>query len=175
MLIGVAAMLVSERALNAGFIRAENKKDAWFARTNRAFVRAVAGFAAFFAHRSLHSRAFVSVVALWFERAFAIAALVLRRREAQSAFVGRAAAFAAPLHSRQSFRLWPFGSSVPWQLLHLCSGHATLKALLWVVLPHSLHGVHPDAECPDAPHLLHTRNLQLADFCLCPGCLHSVQ
>ena len=80
------------------FIRAENGKDAWFARTNRAFVRAVAGFAAFFAHRSLHSRAVVSVVALWFERALAmlpIAALVLRTREAQSAFVGRAAAFAA--------------------------------------------------------------------------------
>ena len=39
----------------------------------------------------------------------------------------------------QSPRLRPFGSSVPWQLLHLCSGHAKLKALLWVVLPHSLH------------------------------------
>ena len=35
-----------------------------------------------------------------------------------------------------SFRLWPFGSSVPWQLVQLCSGHAKLKALLWVVLPH---------------------------------------
>ncbi len=55
----------------------------------------IAGFAAFFAHRSLHSRAVVSVVALCFERAFAIGALVLRTREAQSAFVGRAAAFAA--------------------------------------------------------------------------------
>ena len=75
-------------------------KTTCIARTNRAFVRAVAGFAAFFAHRSLHSRAVVSVVALWFERAFAIGALVLRTREAQSAFVGRAAAFAAPLHSR---------------------------------------------------------------------------
>ncbi len=60
----------------------------------------MAEFAAFFAHRSLHSRAVVSVVALWFERALAIGALVLRTREAQSAFVGRAAAFAAPLHSR---------------------------------------------------------------------------
>ena len=39
----------------------------------------------------------------------------------------------------QSFRLWPFGSSVPSQLVHWCSGHAKLKALLWVVLPHSLH------------------------------------
>ena len=39
-------------------------------------------------------------MALWFERAFAIAALVLRTREAKSAFVGCAAAFAAPLHSR---------------------------------------------------------------------------
>ena len=75
-------------------------KTTCIARTNRAFVRAVAGFAAFFAHRSLHSRAVVSVVALWFERALAIGALVLRTREAQSAFVGRAAAFAAPLHSR---------------------------------------------------------------------------
>ena len=75
-------------------------KTTCIARTNRAFVRAVAGFAAFFAHRSLHSRAVVSVVALWFERAFAIGALVLRTREAQSAFVGRAAAFAASLHSR---------------------------------------------------------------------------
>ena len=75
-------------------------KTTCIARTNRAFVRAVAGFAAFFAHRSLHSRAVVSVVALWFERALAIGALVLRTREAQCAFVGRAAAFAAPLHSR---------------------------------------------------------------------------
>ena len=72
-------------------------KTTCIARTNRAFVRVVADF---FAHRSLHSRAVVSVVALWFERAFAIGALVLRTREAQSAFVGRAAAFAAPLHSR---------------------------------------------------------------------------
>ena len=75
-------------------------KTTCIARTNRAFVRAVAGFAAFFAHRSLHSRAVVSVVALWFDGAFAIGALVLRTREAQSAFVGRAAAFAASLHSR---------------------------------------------------------------------------
>jgi hypothetical protein len=75
-------------------------KTTCIARTNRAFVRAVAGFAAFFAHRSLHSRAVVSVVAFWFERAFAIGALVLWTCEAQSAFVGRAAAFAALLHSR---------------------------------------------------------------------------
>ena len=75
-------------------------KTTCIARTNRAFVRAVAGFAAFFAHRSLHSRAVVSVVALWFERALAIGALVLRTREAQSAFVGRAATFVASLHSR---------------------------------------------------------------------------
>ena len=75
----------------------------------------------------------------------------------------------------QSFRLCPFGSSVPLQLVHLCSGHAKLLALLWVVLPHSLHGVHSDAECPDAPHLLHTRNLHPARFCRCPGSLHSVQ
>ncbi len=75
-------------------------KTTCIARTNRAFVRAVADFAAFFAHRSLHSRAVVSVVALWFERALAIGALVLRTREAHSAFVSRAAAFAASLHSR---------------------------------------------------------------------------
>ncbi len=72
-------------------------KTTWIARTNRAFVRAVAGFAAFLAHRSLHSRAIVSVVALRLQRALAIGALVLRTREAQSAFVGRAA---ASLHSR---------------------------------------------------------------------------
>ena len=60
----------------------------------------MAGFAAFFAHRSLHSRTIVSVVALRFERAFAIGAFVLRTRDAQSALVGRAATFAAPLHSR---------------------------------------------------------------------------
>ena len=75
-------------------------KTTCIARTNRAFVRAVAGFAAFFAHRSLHSRAVVSVVALWFERAFAIGALVFRTGEALGAFVGRATAFAAPLHSK---------------------------------------------------------------------------
>ena len=82
-----------------------------------------------------------------------------------------------PFIRRQSFRLWPFGSSVPWQLVHLCSGHAKLKALLWVVLPHALHPVcvHSVAECPDIPHLLHTRNLQPARFCRCPGSLHSVQ
>ena len=39
-------------------------------------------------------------MALWFERAFAIGARVLRTREAQSALVGRATAFAAFLHSR---------------------------------------------------------------------------
>ncbi len=75
-------------------------KTTCIARTNRAFVRAVAGFAAFFAHRRLHSRAVVSVVALWFERAFAMGALVLRTRKAQSAVVGRAATFVASLHSR---------------------------------------------------------------------------
>ena len=77
-----------------------SSKTTCIAWTNGAFVRAVAGFTAFVAHRSLHSRAVVSVVALWFERAFAIGALVLRTREAQSALVGRATAFAAPLHSR---------------------------------------------------------------------------
>ena len=58
-------------------------------------ARAVAGFAAFFAHRSLHSRAIILVVALRLERALAIDALVFWTRNAQSAFVGRAAAFAA--------------------------------------------------------------------------------
>ena len=74
-----------------------SSKATCIARTNGAFVRAVAGFAAY---RSLHSRAFVSVVALWFKRAFAIGALVLRTREAQRAFVSRAATFVASLHSR---------------------------------------------------------------------------
>ncbi len=55
-----------------------------------AFVGRAATFVA-----SLHSRAVVSVVALWFERAIAIGALVLWTRDAQSAFVVRAAAFAA--------------------------------------------------------------------------------
>ena len=72
-----------------------SSKATCIAWTNGAFVRAVAGFAAFFAHRSLHSRAVVSVVALRFERSFAIAALVFWTREAHSAFVSRAAAFAA--------------------------------------------------------------------------------
>ena len=49
-----------------------------------------AAFAAF-----LHSRATISVVALRLERALAIGAYVFRTRDAQSAFVGRAAAFAA--------------------------------------------------------------------------------
>jgi hypothetical protein len=30
----------------------------------------------------------------------------------------------------QSFRWWPFGSSVPWQLVHVCSGQAKLIAFL---------------------------------------------
>jgi hypothetical protein len=38
-----------------------------------------------------------------------------------------------------------------------------------VVLPHSLHGVHSDAECPDAPRLLQTRNLQHAQV-VCIAC-----
>ena len=39
-------------------------------------------------------------MALSFERAFAIGALVFRTREALGAFVGRAATFVASLHSR---------------------------------------------------------------------------
>ena len=69
-----------------------SSKTTCIARTNGAFVRAVPGFAAY---RAFHSRAVVSVVALRFERAFAIGALVFRTREAHSAFVSRAAAFAA--------------------------------------------------------------------------------
>ena len=72
-----------------------SSKTTCIARTNGAFVRAVAGFAAFVAYRGFHSRAVVSVVALRFERSFAIAALVFWTREAQSAFVCRAAAFSA--------------------------------------------------------------------------------
>ena len=71
-----------------------SSKTTCIARTNGAFVRAVAGFAAFVAYRDFHSRAVVSVVALRFESAFAISALVFRTREAHSAFVCRAAAFA---------------------------------------------------------------------------------
>ena len=58
-------------------------------RTSGAFVGAVAGFAAFVAYRGLHSRAVVSIMALRFERAFAIggSALVFRTREAHSAFL----------------------------------------------------------------------------------------
>ncbi len=60
----------------------------------------MAGFAAFVARRSLHSGAVVSVVALRFERAFAVAAFVFWTRKAQSGVVRRAAAFGASLHSR---------------------------------------------------------------------------
>ena len=72
-----------------------SSKTTCIARTNGAFVRAVAGFAAFVAYRDFHSRAVVSVVALRFESAFAISALVFRTRDVQSAYEGRAAAFAA--------------------------------------------------------------------------------
>ena len=137
-------------------------KATCIARTNRAFVRAVAGFAAFFAYRGFLSRAVISVVALRLEHAIAIAALVLRARKAQSAFVGRAAAFAASLPSGQLLQLWPCGSSVPPHLVHLWSEHAKLKALLWVVLPQS-------------SHLLHTRNLPSCSFCLCPCSLYGAQ
>ncbi len=72
-----------------------SSKTTCIARTNGAFVRAVAGFAAFVTYRGFHPRAIVSVVALRFERALTISALVFRTREAHSAFVTRAAAFAA--------------------------------------------------------------------------------
>ena len=68
--------------------------------TNGAFARAVTGFAAFVAYRGFHSRAVASVVALRFERAFAIGALVFWTRETQSAFVSRAATFVASMHLR---------------------------------------------------------------------------
>ena len=58
-----------------------------------------AGFAAYFAYRS-ESRAVVSVVAHRLERAFEIGALVFGTIEADSAFVGPAAAIAASLYSR---------------------------------------------------------------------------
>ena len=72
-----------------------SSKTTCIARTNGAFICAVAGFAAFVAYRGFHSRAVVSVVALRFESAFAIGALVFWTLEALSAFVSRAAAFAA--------------------------------------------------------------------------------
>ena len=77
-----------------------SSKTTCIARTNGAFVRAVAGFAAFVAYRGFHSRAVVSDVALRFDRAFAIGALVFWTRETQSAFVSRAATFVASMHSR---------------------------------------------------------------------------
>ena len=85
---------------NGAFVRAVAGFAAFVAYLNGAIVRTVAGFAAFVAYRGIHSRAVVSVVALRFERAFAIGALVFRTREALSAFVSRAAAFAASMHSR---------------------------------------------------------------------------
>ena len=85
---------------NGAFVRAVAGFAAFVAYLNGAIVRTVAGFAAFVAYRGIHSRAVVSVVALRFERAFAIGALVFWTREAESAFVSRAAAFAASMHSR---------------------------------------------------------------------------
>ena len=80
---------------NGTFVRYVAGFTAFVAYLIGAIVRTVAGFAAFVAYRGIHSRAVVSVVALRFEHAFAIGALVFRTREAHSAFVGRAAAFAA--------------------------------------------------------------------------------
>jgi len=85
---------------NGAFVRAVAGFTAFVAYLNGTIVRAVTGFAAFVAYRGIHSRAVVSVVALRFERAFAIGALVFETREALSAFVSRAAAFAAYMHSR---------------------------------------------------------------------------
>ena len=80
---------------NGAFVRAVADFAAFVAYLNGAIVCAMAGFTAFVAYRGFHSRAVVSVVSLRFEHAFAIGALVFRTREALSAFVGRAAAFAA--------------------------------------------------------------------------------
>ena len=80
---------------NGAFVRAVAGFAAFVAYLNGAIVRTVAGFAAFVAYRGFHSRAVVSVVALRFESAFAIGALVFWTLEALSAFVRRAAAFAA--------------------------------------------------------------------------------
>ena len=80
---------------NRAFVRAVAGLSAFVAYLNGAIVRTVAGFAAFVAYRGIHSRAVVSVVALRFERAFAIGALVFRTLEALSVFVSRAAACAA--------------------------------------------------------------------------------
>ena len=139
--------------------------------TNRAFVRAVAGFAAFFAHRSLHSRAVVSVMPFGSSVPSQLVNLCSGHARLK-ALLWVVLPHLLHLCIRwQSFRLWPFGSSVPWQLLHLCSGHSAFVGRAAAFVAWSTF----DAECHDAPHLLHTRNLQLADFCLCPGCLHSVQ
>ena len=86
---------------NGAFVRAVAGFAAFFfAHRARTFVRAVAGFTAFVAYRGFHSRAVVSVVSLRFEHALAIGALVFWTRETQSAFVSRAATFAASMHSR---------------------------------------------------------------------------
>ena len=72
-----------------------SSKATCIAWTNAAIVRAVAGFTAFVAYGGFRSRAVALVVALRFERASAIGALVFRTRETHGAFVSRAAAFAA--------------------------------------------------------------------------------
>ncbi len=112
-------------------------------------------------------------MALQLKRALAIAALVFRTREARSAFAGRAAAFAASLHLRAvasvDFDRFERPGAFAVAALVFRTRDAHFEALLWAVLPHSLHGVRSDADCPDAPHLLHTRNLQRARCCLCPA------
>ena len=116
-----------------------SSKTTCIAWTNRAFVRAVAGFAAFVAYRGLHSRAVGPVVALRFERAFAIGALVFWTRETQSAFVSRAATFVASMHSRALVsvvalrfeRAFAVGALVFWTreaLSAFVSGAATIAA-----------------------------------------------
>ena len=67
---------------NGTFVRYVAGFTAFVAYLIGAIVFTVAGFAAFVAYRGFHSRAVVSVVALRFERALAIGALVFRTREA---------------------------------------------------------------------------------------------
>ena len=85
---------------NRAFVRAVAGFTAFVAYLNAAIVFSVAGFAAFVAYRGFHSRAVGSDVALRFDRAFAIGSLVFWTRETQSAFVSGAATFVASMHSR---------------------------------------------------------------------------
>ncbi len=59
--------------------------------------------------------------------------------------------------------MWPFGSGVPWRLLRVCLGHATLKAGVCCqrsLHPACVHAVsslaHFESEYSAAPHFLRT-------------------